>query len=814
MLEAREVRCFESSFSKEKMKENTQGEISTIEQRFSPIESLIDRKEFKQALAEIRDLESQKQTEPFSVEDGLLCYLLSASLQGLGRYKEALCESQKAFEILRNTPENKVVAQIHFLRGIVFSDLGDLKRSEVEFRDAVADYKRDGDKKGIAHAFNELARICFIKAEYKKATEHLTECISYCDEIEDKQTKAKASANLGRIHIRVGNWKLAEAYLKVSTKTHEEDGNKLGFCNGLLSLGYVCFKRRDFRKAKECYEHAFKLIYKNNYTREMAIYYEYYGELAFTQGNYLLAEDHYRNGIKIGEDIAGAGDIVSQTYRLLGELQIAERQYDKALASCEKALKVATSLGERIEIGAIHRTLGQIYTTKKQKEKATESFKKSIHILEEIGAKFELGKAYLEAGKSDCFDFFDRVHYLRRAKDVFEKLDSQYYQGLVSLAIGELFLEHDASPRSLDYLDAAETIFTELSERKELNLVSDLKKKAHSASEEPLFPEKGFLPGIITQDPQTLYVINKAKQIMDLSSDCDSAACILVEGETGTGKDELVKTILSRSGYKDKPFIEVNCSSITNGLEESELFGHERGAFTGANKDKKGLIEAADGGILFFNEIGDLPLHVQPKLLAVLEHKPITRVGDTKPIHVNVRVIAATNKDLEKEVEAGNFRQDLYERLRRNKIVLPPLRERKGDIPLLVPHFLKKLLPGKLKGYLKDYLGMHPMISEAFENYHWPRNVRELENEIWNLIVDSNGNAAKIPALLQEFLKRVGNMKRAGSFKERVDEFQRELIMETLTACNWVKAEAARELGIPLSSLAYIIKRLNIQPST
>ncbi|MCJ7578150.1 MAG: tetratricopeptide repeat protein, partial [candidate division Zixibacteria bacterium] len=449
--------------------------ISGIEQ----IESLIQQKKFKEALAEIRDLETRKLTEEFTTEHGFLCYLLSVTFQGLGRYDEAVAESQKAFDILKNTTENKKMAQIHFLRGVVYSDLGELKRSELEFRDAVANYKRDSNKKGIIDAYNELARICFIKSEYQKAVEYLTECMTYCDEIEDKPAKAKVSANLGRIHIRSGNWKLAEANLLVATKTHEEIGNMVSFCNGLLSLGYIYSLRRDFKKANKYYEQAIKIIFENNYTREFAIYSEYSGELEFAQGNYEKAKNHYMNCISRMEEIAPESDMISQTYRLLAELQIAEKQYGEALSSCEKALKVATSLGEKIEIGAIHRALGQIYTARSvvvelarhELTKAKENFEKSISILEQIGAKFELGKTYLEAGKSNCFDFFDRVQYLGRAKDVFKELDSQYHEGLVQLAISKLFFANAEYEKAFLFLRDAEKIFKDLKEEKELSSV-------------------------------------------------------------------------------------------------------------------------------------------------------------------------------------------------------------------------------------------------------------------------------------------------------------------------------------------------------
>jgi tetratricopeptide (TPR) repeat protein len=443
-----------------------------VEEGYSRIKLLIDRREFEQALTEIEELHIQKRTIKSAVDRGFICYLRATALQGLGRYKEALCESQKAFEILRNTNENTLIAQIHFLRGIVYSDLGDLARSEDDFRDAVADYKRDSYSKGTTDAYNELARIRFIKGDYERAIEYLTKCISYYEQIGDTRGKAKASANLGRVHIRAGNWKLAEAYLKVSTKAHRESGNRLGFCNGLLSSGYVSYLQRDFVRARQFYKRALRFIHENDYFRELGIYHEYAGELEFAESDLDTARHHFLKAIAIGEKIGDGSALVSQTYRLLAELQISDHEHNEALASSEQALEAARSLKEKIEIGAIHRALGQIYTAKKQKQKAAESFGKSLRVLEQIGAKFELGKSYLEAGKSDCFDLHDQIHYLRRAKEVFKDLDSKYHEGLVYFSISKLLSDNGDSEKALVFLDDAERVFKEANEENELASVS------------------------------------------------------------------------------------------------------------------------------------------------------------------------------------------------------------------------------------------------------------------------------------------------------------------------------------------------------
>jgi transcriptional regulator with PAS, ATPase and Fis domain len=651
-----------------------------------------------------------------------------------------------------------------------------------------------------------LANISFQQGFYQRAVEFLQDSIKLCDKIGEKNTKANGLGNLGRIYTIIGKWRLAQESLLESVKVNEETGDKIRFCKDLLSLGYVLVLRRKFEDATGFYEKALKLIYENNYMREMAIYYEYFGELAFTQGKYFLAKDHCTNGIKIGEEIAPDSGIISQTYRLLAEVQIAEKLYDEALTSCEKAMKVAESLGEKIEIGAIHRALGQIYTAKTEKHKAKENYEKSISILEQIGAKFELAKAYLEAGKSNCFEYVGRLVQLGRAEELFKELESKYHQGLVNLALAHLMYEHNGAERAQLFLNSAEKIFKEPSEEKELKLVAELSKKLCSHSSATSFSHKVTFADLITQDKKMQSVIEKARQIKD------NRFTILLEGETGTGKDLLARAIHNESRYKDKSFVPVNCAAIPRDLVESELFGYKKGAFTGASTDKKGLIEEAEGGTLFLNEIVDLPLLIQAKLLGTIEDKHITRLGDTKPRKVEFRIIVASNQDLEKEVKSGNFRADLYFRLSIFKLVLPPLRERKNDIPLLVDHFLKKHFGEDEKNLLTS----HPQILKIFENYRWPGNVRELENEIVKFIslkMDKNGN--ELENFPDKFFPgediSIDDPSESSSLYDRVAEYEKKLILKALEENNWIKAKAAKALKMPAMTLNNKIRKYHIK---
>ncbi len=297
------------------------------------------------------------------------------------------------------------------------------------------------------------------------------------------------------------------------------------------------------------------------------------------------------------------------------------------------------------------------------------------------------------------------------------------------------------------------------------------------------------------------YLVGESRQIKEIYeisnriADLDSS--VLITGETGTGK-ELVANIIHYGGKrKDKPFVKINCSAIPGELIESELFGYERGAFTGAVSRKIGKFEFADGGTLFLDEIGDFPLHLQPKLLRVLQDKVIERIGGNKSIQVDVRIIAATNKNLLEEVKKGNFREDLYYRLSVIPIYIAPLRERKDDIPYLVEHFIKKYN----SRFGKEIIISKEVISKLMD-YDFPGNVRELENLIERLVALSNKKDEINMDKLYLFL----NLKEEPAndvmtLEEYINKVEKEYIKKIIALCKGNKTRAADMLGISRKSL-------------
>ena len=298
---------------------------------------------------------------------------------------------------------------------------------------------------------------------------------------------------------------------------------------------------------------------------------------------------------------------------------------------------------------------------------------------------------------------------------------------------------------------------------------------------------------------------NKLRETAKIVGETDST--VLITGETGTGKEVIANMIHACSAVGGKPMVSVNCAAFNDNLIESELFGVEKGAYTGADKRRKGRFELADGGTLFFDEIGELGMNMQAKLLRVLQEKTFERVGGSEPIKSNFRLIAATNKDLAEEVKQGNFRADLYYRLNIIPINVPPLRERDGDIKEIAEAFLVKYsneMNKKVPELTQEVL-------DALESYSWPGNVRELKNIIERLVVLSSNGELNMSLLPDEIASTTSRPDEAGELKRLKKEQEQEVIAQTIRKTNGNVAEAAEMLGISARSLYRKLNEYNIK---
>ena len=317
--------------------------------------------------------------------------------------------------------------------------------------------------------------------------------------------------------------------------------------------------------------------------------------------------------------------------------------------------------------------------------------------------------------------------------------------------------------------------------------------------------EKHKISSIVSQSQKMEEVINVAARV------ADSKATVLITGENGTGKEVLAKAIHYMSPRKEKPFIAVNVPALTETLLESELFGHERGAFTGADKMKKGRFEIADGGTIFLDEVGDIPQSIQVKLLRVLQEHQFERVGGTERIEVDVRIIAATNRDLEQKIKDGSFREDLYYRLNVVSINIPPLRERREDILPLIENFIDKYC----KENNKEKLEVSKETFDVLIKYSYPGNVRELENIIERAVVLTRGKVITLndlPMNIKGFKdeKALGSLDE-GTLTDQVEALEKQLIYDALQESGGNQTKAGKLLGLTERNLRYKLKKYNIK---
>jgi len=319
-------------------------------------------------------------------------------------------------------------------------------------------------------------------------------------------------------------------------------------------------------------------------------------------------------------------------------------------------------------------------------------------------------------------------------------------------------------------------------------------------------------------------VMQNVKEIIEQVA--DSELTVLIRGESGTGKEIAARLLHQLSGRSDKPFVKVNCAAIPRDLLEAELFGYEKGAFTGAHKTKQGRFESAEKGTIFLDEIGDLSPELQSKLLQVMEQQEFVRVGGIHNIHVDVRIICATNQNLESAIQQHGFRDDLFYRLNEITLLLPPLRERPEDIPLLVNHFIEKYNAA----YGKDFTQLSPEVIRQLMSFSWPGNVRQLENMIKQVVVrgdDSIITNLISSAVIQPPMSQVAGSQQVASLPQgdpitvdtyslkarigkTVSEEEKKLISEVLTKTNWNRRKAADLLEISYRSLLYKIKDYNL----
>ncbi len=726
------------------------------------VESLADRREYAAVVNYYENNRSEIEG-PSGARTANCLRLIAMAYASLNNHSSALKTARKAQKKASDENDSVLLGEIFMALAGSLVQLGEYKEAEKAFRDAESIFRRCDNLEGQSRALNLLSGLFFKQSDFQNSLAALTEALVIARKLNETKKIAYMMGNLGRINTFLGDFDNAIKHLQINIDLSTELADWLEVGRAHLSLAYVQIQSGDFQNAEANLSKGYVHIESANSRHDKVIYLTYLGELYRRIGRLDESEEALRKGQVMAEEMSLESLLYGRVIRQLAELYVCRGNFTTASRMAARAMLIIQDLDNKVELGALIKLKAVIADSKNDADQCRKLFNKSLEVLAETGVRFEKADALLAAGKCASFTNRNRLVYLFRAEEFFSKYRINARLQEVGALIGEL----------------GETISSDNGVRlsKEITNTSGCEFKTESSD----------IRRFLSQLP----IIGR----MDLP--------ILLLGETGVGKDHLASYYhnLVRPG---SPFIAINCASVPETLLESELFGHKRGAFTGADTDKTGLFVAASGGVLFLDEIGDMPLTLQAKLLGVLEHKKVLPLGSTKEVEFDVKLVAASNRDLENMVEQGKFRRDLFFRLSGMSFHIPPLRNRKEDIPVLLSQFLKK-------SSLWDPDRQVPAeMLKIFLEYDWPGNVRELQNKVKKLEVMAKMVAEGDIVELSRSLLSDSNGAKDSSLTERVEEFERQLILEALLAAQGNKSQAARMLGIHEATVRTKLKRYNI----
>lgn len=685
---------------------------------------------------------------------------VATAYASLTKLSEALKAARLAQAATSSDGDSPLLAEIFLTLGGILTDRGDSAEAERAFRDAESIFRRNDCLEGQSRALNKLAGLLFRQNQYRNALRVLMTAVEIARKLDDTRKLAFMLGNVGRLQTFLGNFSEAAKHLQINVDLSTRLRDDLEILRARLSLGYVYLQRVDYVRAEEELDRVRGLVVALNARREEVIYLTYLGELQYRTSRYDDSRRTLNRALQLAEESSAGTSLAARVMRHLAELHIRLDDHRTARRFAARALVIMEKVNDRVETAALTKILAQVADAKGQSDRSRRLFWDAINSLEESGVRFEKADAMVAAGRSQVFSARERMTFLFRAEEFFAVHRMTARQEETGMLISKL------------------GVFGE-------------SPAAKSVSDKPR----------VDYITQSSAILEFKRQLPMLGR---SDLPILMTGETGVGKDRLARYFHSMV-CPDSPFVAINCASVPETLLESELFGYCKGAFTGADRNKPGLFVTANGGVLMLDEIGDMPLSLQAKLLGVLESRTVVPLGGTAEVPVQVKLVAATNRKLEEMVEQGLFRRDLYYRLTGVTMHLPALRDRKEDIPLLLKHFMVEC------GLMEARDELPSGLVRQFMAYEWPGNIRELQNRVKRLEVMrqmvAEGDLAELARSIFSPSEMAGE---PATLFEQVEAFERRLITEALLAAGGNKSLAARMLGIHEATVRTKAKRYGI----
>ncbi len=704
------------------------------------------------------------------------------ALTGLARWQDIIDEASVALgSPVRDTASPSALASIHSLLGNAYLRTGEVARCENHLRAAIHIFTWDLGTPLEALAPTRILAVMYSNmGMWTTARHELSRAIRVADDNNAGRESLGLRVNLAVILLKSSN--CGDALRVIEDASRLADAVSLSKQRALCALlrARVLRMSSAYPQARLALAETLLDIRAANMPREEAICLEYLGDCYLGQRDYKKALEHYQQAMKIAEETAPRGDLVPELCHRLAEALVNLGDANQAVLLCERGLRVARETSDRYEECATHRVLAMAHRAAGNPTKA--------HRIAMEG--FSLGRSYeipYELARALAWDGETRLQSKGRDDQMIGRL--QLWEART--VFERIGLQNEV--RALDHILGFEE------ETDQPNVESGVAALAGISN-----LDRGALRfGIITSSSEM------SEAVATIQSIAPSKIPVLICGPSGVGKELLAHALHRMSDRRKMPFLPVNCGSISASLIESELFGHERGAFTGAIALREGLFTAADKGTIFLDEIGELPLSTQATLLRVLETGELRRVGSDEVRSIDVRIVAATNADLEGMVERGLFRRDLFFRLEGVNVKVPPLREREDVIRALFRFFFAEAIAASRKK-----ISVSDDVEPLLCAYAWPGNVRELKNEIARAVaMAENGAVLGRDAFLPKLRKKSPTALREARERDDATTEERSRILEALRAHAGNKADAARSLGgMKRTTLLYKIDRLHIRP--
>jgi len=795
------------------------------------------------------------------------------SLNSLGAIYWHKGEFDKAIEIFKQSlslcdkiKDEHAQARAYTNLGLLYWEKGNINMAMEFQKRGLEIQERLRDSFGIGISQINLGLIYGDMGDWDKAIECYYRALVEMEKLGNKTDSALCYSNLAEIYLRRGKLEKAKELFEQAIKNADLEPAPWVRAEALGNLGEAYFRSGDSLRAIDCYNQDIRLCHRTDDKEELAETYRRIGELLLHSGEVEQASKTLHQGLELVR-LTGAKREEGNILRVMGSVYSKLNNPAEAKVSFQKGLRILIDFGNSYELGKIYLDYGKVLNDYGEREIALTYWYEAKEIFRRLGAAYELEiiescLSKIGIQKDQASSFMKNLTNIINWSFSLAEFGQQVLKFLKdSLAFenGVLIINPNITTTIGNF--SSEEI-EKISRKRELQITPfditcplcigrnrtgvlyltwkeskpqpftqpELGSKIGVRFDRTLFETIGNILALgieriacheetkpikksprISFSPQML--VGAETSLKEIFATIQKAAptkvCVLIRGESGTGKELIARTVHNLSDRSGGPFIPINCAAIPETLLESELFGIEKGTATGVS-ERKGKFELAHTGTVFLDEIGDMSLALQAKILRLLQEKQLERVGGRKPINVNIRIIAATNKDLEKAIAEGNFRDDLYYRLNVVSIRLPALRERKEDVPKLVGHFIGK--------YCREYQRKPLSVSEEamarLINYSWPGNIRELENVIEQAVVLARGDQitlADLPSIFHQTGEKIFEYQQAKiQAKTEFQTLEKEFLIQALNQSNWNISKAAIVLNIARRHLYRLMKKYQI----